>query len=227
MNIKDVILERKSIRKFSNEKVLDKDLEEILYLATKSPSAYNGQQTSIIYTRDKELKREIAKLSGNQPHIEEADVFLLLVTDLYRAKKAFEKKGLKFKDDLENIYTMAKVDAGIMTGIINLVSHSLGYGCTVIGGVLQNKEKLKELFNLPEYTEIITGITLGVSKKTVNIENTKPKLPVNIIAMEDKYDTTIQENALLDYDKKLDEWYKSKGLNIDLQTDILKKYLTE
>ncbi|VWL85810.1 nitroreductase family protein [Oceanivirga miroungae] len=227
MEIKDAILERKSIRKFSGEKISKKDLDEILYYATKAPSAYNGQQTSIIYTEDREKIKKIANLCGNQSHIENASVFLLFVTDFYRTKKAFEKKNLEFKDNLDDIHTMAKVDAGIMVSTVNLVAHDLGYGCTVIGGVLNSKEELKKLFNLPEYTQIVSGLTIGVSVKNVHIKNTKPKLEPSILAMRDSYDTKIQENSLIDYDKILDEWYKNKGLNIDLQTDILKKYLAK
>lgn len=45
---------RRSVRNFTGEKVKDEDLELILRTAQRAPSSVNGQQISLIVTRDKE-----------------------------------------------------------------------------------------------------------------------------------------------------------------------------
>lgn len=227
MNIRDAILERQSIRTFKNENILDKHLKDILYLATKAPSSFNGQQTSIIYTRDREKIKKVAELCGNQPQVANCNVFILLVTDLYRAKLILKEKGLELSENLDDLYDMAKIDAGLMAYLINLAAHSYGYGSTVIGGVLNNKEKLKKLFELPEEVEIAIGLTLGVPSDNYSKINTKPKLSHNIIAMEDKYNLELSHKALLEYEEELDKWFKSIGVNQSLYTEVLVKILAK
>lgn len=51
---------RRSVRNFTGEKVKDEDLELILRTAQRAPSSVNGQQISLIVTRDKEkLKKSL------------------------------------------------------------------------------------------------------------------------------------------------------------------------
>ena len=52
---------RRSVRNFTGEKVKDEDLELILRTAQRVPSSVNGQQISLIVTRDKEKLKKIWK----------------------------------------------------------------------------------------------------------------------------------------------------------------------
>lgn len=55
MDIKEAIMQRRSIRKFEDEKVEENDILEIIELARRAPSSVNGQQISLIYTMNKDL----------------------------------------------------------------------------------------------------------------------------------------------------------------------------
>lgn len=57
---------RRSVRNFTGEKVKDEDLELILRTAQRAPSSVNGQQISLIVTRDKEKLKKIAEICGGQ-----------------------------------------------------------------------------------------------------------------------------------------------------------------
>ena len=52
---------RRSVRNFTGEKVKDEDLELILRTAQRAPSSVNGQQISLIVTRDKEKLKKLLK----------------------------------------------------------------------------------------------------------------------------------------------------------------------
>ncbi len=184
MKIIDAIKERKSVRVFKEEDVLDQDLKEIFELATKAPSAYNGQQTSIVYTRNKEKIKEIAKLCGGQIQVENANVFILIFTDFYRASKVLEKKGFELTDNKNMLYGIGAVDAGIMANTINMAAINYGYGCTIIGGVSHSPKEIAKIFDLPEHTNIVVGMTLGVPVDNMKGINTKPKLPSNVKVMD-------------------------------------------
>ncbi|WP_067142401.1 nitroreductase family protein [Oceanivirga salmonicida] len=221
MKVLEAIKNRQSVRKFKDEEVLEKDLKEIFELATKSPSAYNSQSTSIVYTKDKEKISKIAKLCGGQPQVENAKVFILIITDLYRANTTLNKKGVEMVDSSLLLNKFA-VDAGIMTYLLNIAATAKGYGCTIIGGVNNDPENLAKLFDLPEHTKIAIGLTLGVPENSNMLElNTKPKLPSEVLVMEDKYNKGIQENALFDYEKELDNWFKKINVNQPMFTDVL------
>ncbi|VWL85817.1 nitroreductase family protein [Oceanivirga miroungae] len=224
MDVRKAILDRQSIRKFKDENVKDEDLKDILHLATRTPNAFNAQLTTILYTRDKEKIQEIAKLCGNQPQVASSNVFILLVTDLYKVKAVLDKKGLEMESNLDAMKQMAKIDAGIITYAINIASHNYGYGSTIIGGALRQPEEMKKLFKLPEHTEIAIGMTLGVPSLENSKTNTKPKLD---IAMEDEYDKELVEKAYFGYDKDLDDWFKSIGVDHPLHTDIIAKIFSK
>lgn len=222
MELKQAIMQRRSVRKFLDENVQEEHLLEIFKLATTMPSAHNNQITTIMYTMDKEKIEEIAKICGGQEQIRAASVFMLFVTDMYRAKLILDKKGYEMSSDLESVYKMAKIDAGLMVGAINLLAVEYGYGCTVIGGGIYNEpEKLKKLFNLPEECQLAIGMTMGVPHKTNTKINEKPKLEPNYIVMKDEYNYENIEKKLFDYDIKLDEWFKKIGVTKPLYSDSL------
>ena len=60
---------RKSIRQFTGESVSNEDLELIIKTAQRCPTSINGQQISLVYTRDKEKIKQIAELCGGQQQV--------------------------------------------------------------------------------------------------------------------------------------------------------------
>ncbi len=74
---------RRSVRNFTGEKVKDEDLELILRTAQRAPSSVNGQQISLIVTRDKEKLKKIAEICGGQGHIANSDVFITILIDYH------------------------------------------------------------------------------------------------------------------------------------------------
>ena len=55
MELKDVLLKRRSIRKFKDKAVLDEDINEILHAAMSGPSACNRQPWSFYVVTNKEI----------------------------------------------------------------------------------------------------------------------------------------------------------------------------
>lgn len=224
MDLIEAIKNRKSIRKFTDESIKKEDLEEIIEVARRAPSSVNGQQISLVYTTDKNIIEKIAHLSGGQAQIRDCSCFITLIGDYYRDKVYLESVGKELTDDIQRLREVVMVDAGIMALTINYVAMAKGYGCTIIGGVKENPEQIAELLNLPKNTIVALGITIGVPTKE-SLEGTlKPRIKKEAFAMEDKYNKEVQVNAVKDYEKVLDKWFKDINVEQPLFGDVISRF---
>lgn len=206
--------ERKSIRQFTGEFVKDEDLELIIKTAQRCPTSINGQQISLIYTRDKEKIKQIAQFCGGQEQIATADVFITICVDFNRTIFAVEQTGEKHQIDksAEGVLVGA-VDAGIMLNAIQITAESLGYGTTAIGAVRNEPAKMIELLNLPLKTFPIVGTTIGVP--TIEAKNAplKPRIPLESFAFEDNYDDKKVKDGVLVYEKQMKKFREDNNMN--------------
>lgn len=203
---------RKSIRNFTGEHVNDGDLKVILETAQRAPTSINGQQISLVYTKDKATIEKIAQIAGGQPQIASADVFVTVVIDYHRTFSAMESVGKKhvIEQSAEGIM-VGGVDAGIMLAYIQTAAESLGYGTTAIGGIRQNPAELIKLLNLPPRTFPIVGTTIGVATQEAKNSSLKPRIPFESFAMQEKYDAKKVTEGALQYDKILREFRDKTG----------------
>ena len=191
---------RKSIRQFTGESVSNEDLELIIKTAQRCPTSINGQQISLVYTRDKEKIKQIAELCGGQQQVATADVFIAICVDFNRTIFAVEQTGEKHQIDksAEGILVGA-VDAGIMLNAIQIAAESLGFGTTAIGAVRNEPAAMIELLGLPAKTFPIVVTTIGVPTKEAKEAPLKPRIPIDSFAFEDKYDDKKVKDGVLLY----------------------------
>ncbi|KLE02625.1 nitroreductase family protein [Aliarcobacter butzleri] len=206
--------ERKSIRQFTGEFVKDEDLELIIKTAQRCPTSINGQQISLIYTKDKEKIKQIAQLCGGQEQIATADVFITICVDFNRTIFAVEQTGEKHQIDksAEGVLVGA-VDAGIMLNAIQITAESLGYGTTAIGAVRNEPAKMIELLNLPLKTFPIVGTTIGVPTLEAKNAPLKPRIPLESFAFEDNYDDKKVKDGVLVYEKQMKKFREDNNMN--------------
>ena len=205
---------RKSIRQFTGESVSDEDLELIIKTAQRCPTSINGQQISLVYTKDKEKIKEIAKLCGGQEQVATADVFIAIVVDFNRTILAVENAGEKHLIDqsAEGVLVGA-VDAGIMLNAIQVAAESLGYGTTAIGAVRKEPESMIKLLNLPPKTFPIVGTTIGISTKEAKEAPLKPRIPLDTFAFENTYNNKKVKEGVLQYEKQMKEYREEHNMN--------------
>ena len=199
---------RKSIRKFTGEKVKEEDLKIILETAQRAANSSNCQQISLVVVRDKEKLKKIAELCDGQKHIEEADVFIYVLMDYYRgiyAAKSVGKKNISATS--ANGILVGTVDAGIMVNMIQTAAESLGYGTTVVGAVRSSAslQEISEFLNLPDYVFPIVGTTIGVPAE-VKLTGPKPRVPLDTFAFINRYNTEKVEEGVEIHNVELKEW---------------------
>jgi len=203
---------RKSIRHFTGERISDEDLETIFKTAQRAPNSINGQQISLVYTRNKEKLKIIAELCGGQAHIAEADVFVGIIIDFNRTSAIVESVGRKhvIEQSAEGIMVGA-IDAGIMLDHLQSAAGALGYGTTCIGAVRKNSPAFAKLFNLPPKTFLAVGCTIGVPTERAKSAPLKPRVALDTFAMQDRYDSEKVRNGALAYDKTLKAFRDQTG----------------
>ncbi|MDR1522339.1 MAG: nitroreductase family protein [Endomicrobium sp.] len=142
----DILLSRKSVRKYTNEDVKQEDLEYILRAAMSAPTARNTRCYSFIVIKDKEMYRKIAAVHQAAQMILNAPLAILVVGD----------KSLSYGEYLPQ-------DCAASTQNILLAATARGYG-SVWCGVYSNEERsnaISKLFNLPENIKPFSLVVVG------------------------------------------------------------------
>ncbi len=203
---------RKSVRSFTGESVSESDLMEIIKSAQQAPTSVNGEQISLVVTKDKETIKKIAELSGGQPQVANADIFITVVIDFSRPTYAMSKHNIKnvIPKSAEGIIVGA-VDAGIMLNALQIAAESLGYGTTAIGGIRNNPEEIIKLLGLPNETYPVVGTTIGVEDKSQNAK-VKPRVPVESFSHNEKYNIEAMKIGVDQYEVTLKNWWNESGL---------------
>ncbi|MGX6592424.1 NADPH-dependent oxidoreductase [Cetobacterium ceti] len=205
----DVIKDHRCIRKYLQEDVPDSIIEEIIVCAQSMPNSLNGQQTSIIVVKDLEKRKVISQLSGNQPWIEEAPVFLVFIADFYKTHK-----GLVMAGENQIIETSGEgllvgaVDVGIALGAAVIAGESLGLGVVPIGGIRNNPDEIIKLLKLPPKTFPIAGLVIGYP---LDPSRKKPRLPLNTYLYKEEYDRNIIDKEIEKYNLIMKRYLKEIG----------------
>ena len=160
--LKDLVLRNRSYRRFyQSESISETQLRDWIDLARNSASARNAQSLKYVLSFDESLNAQIfGQLSWagyltnwNGPEEgERPSAYIVMLNDT-------SISGNYFCDD------------GIAIQSILLGAVEAGFGGCIIHSV--NRNKLREIVNLPEQFEILHVIALGKPKETVTLDEMK------------------------------------------------------
>ena len=157
MNTVDCIKSRRSVRKFTEQKVPHEVLEELVELARWAPSWKNTQIARYVAIEDEALKNRIAEeatIPWNEGIIKGAPV--LMVMTYVEKRSGFERDG-SFSTTKGDRWQ--NFDCGVAAATFGLAAHELGLGCVVLG--IFEEKKLAELLELPEGMGVACLMPLG------------------------------------------------------------------
>lgn len=198
-----------SVREFNDKNIEETTFRTILSTAQYASTSSFLQAYSVIRVNDKETRKKIMSLCGDQPYIEEAAEFLVFCADLNRLTTAASGHGVEVSGGFTESFIIATVDASLFAQNVMLASESLGIGGVYIGAIRNNPSEICELLEIPNEVYPVFGMCLGYPDSKVDM---KPRLPLGIILKEEKY---TQDNKILmdEYDKKINEYYfeRTKG----------------
>ena len=182
--ISDILLNRRTIRKYSQEPV-DRDLlNELLTMACRASTTGNMQVYSIIITRDAGKKRELAPLHFNQKMVTEAPVVLTFCADFNRFNKwCLLRKADPGYDNFLSFIT-ASIDALIVAQTFCIAAEAKRLGICYLGTTTYMAHKIIDVLELPQGVVPVTTITVGWP---VEIPEQVERLPLEAVIHYETY----------------------------------------
>ena len=183
------LMNRKSVRVFTGEKISQENKELILTAATQAPTAGNQQLYTIIDITNQKLKEKLAVTCDNQPFIAEADMVLVFVADCQKWFEGFKDAGACPRNPGPGDLLLAVTDAAIAAQNAVVAAESLGIGSCYIGDIMENAEIHREILQLPEYVFPAVMLVFGYPT-TQQKEREKPqRVKLSHIVHENGYRT--------------------------------------
>ncbi|MBR5265624.1 MAG: nitroreductase family protein, partial [Clostridia bacterium] len=167
------LMDRKSVRVYTDQEISQHDKELILHSAMQAPTAGNQQMYTIIDVTSQELKDALVKTCDNQAFIATGKMVLIFCADYQKWYDAFEAAGCQPRLPAEGDLMLAVCDTMIAAQNAVVAAESLGIGSCYIGDVMENCEEQRKLLNLPEYVFPVGMLVFGYPTQQ-QIDRVKP-----------------------------------------------------
>lgn len=141
----DLILSRRSIRKFTAEPVSEEMVEAVLEAGRWAPSGLNNQPWRFAVIRDPELKESLARLTRYGSVVRSANVLIAVFFDT--------ASGYDRTKDLQAI--------GACIENMLLAAHGQGLGGVWLGEILKSGPEVCSLLNAPDACELMALLAVG------------------------------------------------------------------
>lgn len=203
----DLLMSHRSIRAFRDEPVPAGALREILRAAQQASTSSNMQAYSVIRVTDRNLRSELAAVAGQQQYVVTCPEFLVWCADMERLRIA---AGLEPSDMPCNAeaFTIAAIDAALAAQNAAAAAESLGFGICYIGAIRNDIAKTAALLGLPPRVAPLFGMCIGRPDQAPLM---RPRLPVQAVLHENRYDASAYADAVADYDNAHAAYLKERS----------------
>lgn len=155
------IKDRKTIRKYSDKKVPNSLLHQLLTEAERTPTMGNLQLYSVVVTRSEEMKRQLAPAHFNQPMVTEAPVVLTFCADYRRTTTwANNRQATPGYDNFLSFLNAATDTLLFCQSFCNL-AEAQGLGTCFLGTTVYQPQLIIDTLHLPQLVMPVATITLG------------------------------------------------------------------
>ena len=156
MELKEAILNRRSVRAFTHYHVADDEIRSIIDAARHAPSWANTQVWEFIVVRDRELIRKVTETySETNP----ARKCSLASSAIIVACARLKISGCKGGVERTKFNEWFMFDLGMAVQNLCLRAHDLGLGTVVVGSM--DHERCRSLLRIPDGYEPVVAIPIG------------------------------------------------------------------
>lgn len=144
----ETIMNRRSVRQFTDQPVTKEQVEQLLQAAVMAPSAMNAQPWHFIVCDDKEIFRRFQQIHPYSKMLSQAPLLILICGDT--------------KKQAGSLFYLE--DCAAAAENLLLAACALGLGGCWLGIPPQSEraEQAAALFGLPEHVKLFCGVALGV-----------------------------------------------------------------
>lgn len=155
-NFDELILRRRSIRKFDPEKKLCKeDIKQIISAAVEAPSWGNFQTSRYYAILTQDTKDRLCTTLAPYDAAIAINASALIVTTFVRNISGF--RGGEAVNELENGWGI--YDLGLQNALLLLKVSDIGLDSIVLG--LRDAKAIKSLLNIPQEESVVSVIAIG------------------------------------------------------------------
>ena len=155
------LMTRRTIRKYADKEVDEQLLNRLMEEAARTQTMGNLQLYSIVVTRSKEMKQQLAPAHFNQPMVMEAPVVLTICADFNRTTRWCEER--KADPGYDNLLSFlnAATDALLYTQTLCNLMDEEGLGYCYLGTTIYQPQAIIDVLQLPRLTFPVATLTVG------------------------------------------------------------------
>ncbi len=178
------LLKRRSIRKFKETDVPNELLNELFTAAFQSSTTGNMQLYSVIVTRDKKKKEELAPAHFHQPASANAPMVLTFCADFNRFTKWCEQRNATPGYGNAESLICAILDTTIAAQTFCVAAERKGLGICYLGTTTYNPKEIAKVLNLPKLVVPIVTLSVGYPDENPPVSD---RLPIDGIVHYETY----------------------------------------
>jgi len=200
----DSILNRRSMREFSDTPIDGDLMNTLLAAAFSAPSKSDLQQARVIWIKDPKLKQAIADLSPHvQAYIARAPEFLVWCGDNTLSHRLAETHNHTYVNNHLDQFMNPAVDAGIAMTLFMCAAESVGLGCCPVSSIRDTPNELAKLLKLPQFVFPVAGLVIGYPPEN-DASFHSMRLPLSVSVMENEYrsDADVILSEVEDYSRR-------------------------
>jgi nitroreductase len=145
VDILDVIMTRRSIRKFEKKDVPEELVERVLEAGRWAPSGLNNQPWRFAIIRDNAIKDRISGLTHYSRIVRDAGVLIAVFMD--------------FASGYHRVKDSQAIGACIQNMLLE--AHGLGLGAVWLGEIIRSDARIREVLGVGNDVELMAVIALG------------------------------------------------------------------
>ena len=152
---------RRTIRHYSGKEVSDELLNRLLSEASRTQTMGNLQLYSVVVTRSKEIKQQLAPAHFNQPMVTQAPVVLTICADFNRT--SFWARCRQAEPGYDNFLSFinAATDALLYTQTLCNLMDEEGLGYCYLGTTVYMPQQIIDILQLPRLVMPVATLTVG------------------------------------------------------------------
>jgi nitroreductase len=166
----DTLLQRKSIRQYTDEQPPDEMLETVVRAGQQAPFAY--QFCSLL------LSRRPADNPFNAPW------YFIVCVDAHRFEQIMIRRGWQMGSNDLSLMVIGMQDAALVAENMVVAAESLGLGSCFLGGVPYYAKKIIQEYHLPPRVFPLVGLAMGYPASNPHV---RPRYPLEFTLFEDRY----------------------------------------
>jgi nitroreductase len=180
----ETVFRHRSIRKYKNDPIDDRIIEEILRAGTRASTTGNMQVYSMIITKDPDIRRQLWEAHFKQDMVLQAPVHITFCADFNRFNKwCRQRKADPGYDNFLSFFTAA-IDALLVSQNVAIAAESHKLGICYLGTATYMADKIIKILNLPESVVPVAALVLGYPDENPGLTD---RLPLTGVIHEEKY----------------------------------------